>query len=455
LFALITNSADKGWKNVTFDIGQAFLNAKLTGEKVYVKLDRVMARLLSQVDTESEFSHMYEELLNEEDEELKKGAIIVELDKALYGCIQSARAWYDTFSRALSTLGFVINEKDPCVFNMADEDGKIIASVFIHVDDGYLSCVNDEIVRKFKSQLEKIFTHGVTWNEGDFHEYLGMVMDFSTPGKCYLTMKDYIEKICNDWSVDKVKEYPHTRELFTIDETKEKLNKEDAEQFHRCVAQLLYLATHVRPDIMVSTIFLTSRVQEPTVEDRKKLLQCLAYLKGTSHLGLCLRADKDGKLRLNCYSDASFNVHPDAKSHAGIVIFLGAAATLFKSYKIKMVNKSVAESELSVLSDATSLLVHEREFAIAQQLIDASDNVIIHEDNTAAIHLVKNGRSTSDRTKHILLRHFFVKQYLDDGTFELRHCDTENMCADILTKPLQGEQFFKLRAILLGYSDIN
>ena len=66
---------------------------------------------------------------------------------------------------------------------------------------------------------------------------------------------------------------------------------------------------------------------------------------------------------------------------------------------------SVAESELSVLSDATSLLVHEREFAIAQQLIDASDNVVIHEDNTAAIHLVKNGRSTSDRTKHILLRH--------------------------------------------------
>ena len=67
---------------------------------------------------------------------------------------------------------------------------------------------------------------------------------------------------------------------------------------------------------------------------------------------------------LNCYSDASFNVHPDAKSHAGIVIFLGAA-TLFKSYKIKMVNKSVAESELSTLSDATSLLVHEREFVIS------------------------------------------------------------------------------------------
>ena len=45
----------------------------------------------------------------------------------------------------------------------------------------------------------------------------------------------------------------------------------------------------------------------------------------------------------------------DAKSHGGIAIFCGGAATVFKSYKIKMVNKSVAEYELSVLSDATSL----------------------------------------------------------------------------------------------------
>jgi len=82
------------------------------------------------------------------------------------------------------------------------------------------------------------------------------------------------------------------------------------------------------------------------------------------------------------------------------------------------------------------------------------DDVNDDETDAAAIHLVKNGRSTSDRTKHILLRHFFVKQYLDDGTFILTHCKSENMIADILTKPLQGEQFFKLRAILLGYADV-
>ena len=109
--ALITNSAVKGWRNVTFDIGQAHLNAELTGEKVYVKLDRVMARILSEVDDDSEFTHLYEELLQEEDKELQQGTIIVELDEALYGCIQSARAWYDTFSSALIKLGFTVESK--------------------------------------------------------------------------------------------------------------------------------------------------------------------------------------------------------------------------------------------------------------------------------------------------------------------------------------------------------
>ena len=30
-----------------------------------------------------------------------------------------------------------------------------------------------------------------------------MVMDFSTPGECYLNMKDYIEKIVDEWKVEK------------------------------------------------------------------------------------------------------------------------------------------------------------------------------------------------------------------------------------------------------------
>ena len=65
LYALIVNSAAKRWKNMTFDIGQAYLNAELTGDTVHVKLDKTLATLLSQVDNISEYAGKYDEFLDE------------------------------------------------------------------------------------------------------------------------------------------------------------------------------------------------------------------------------------------------------------------------------------------------------------------------------------------------------------------------------------------------------
>ena len=80
-----------------------------------------------------------------------------------------------------------------------------------------------------------------------------------------------------------------------------------------------------------------------------------------------------------------------------------------------------------------------------------TDQCHLYEDNKSVIAMANNGRSYSDKTRHIKIHHYFVKQYLDNGEFTLNYCPTEDMIADILTKPLQGSQFIKLRNILLGY----
>jgi hypothetical protein len=120
--------------------------------------------------------------------------------------------------------------------------------------------------------------------------------------------------------------------------------------------------------------------------------------------------------------------------------------------KQRVVAKSSAEAELIGTSDISSLLAWEQEFLVHQGLKSDVFPATLHEDNTAAIYLARNGRSISDRTRHIKLRYFFVKQYLDDGSFEMVHCPTNVMIADILTKPLQGELFTRLRDLLLGYA---
>jgi hypothetical protein len=114
-----------------------------------------------------------------------------------------------------------------------------------------------------------------------------------------------------------------------------------------------------------------------------------------------------------------------------------------------LVTKSSAEAELVSQSDSVSYAVHTVNFVKAQGY--DIDSGIIHQDNEAAIRLATNGRSNSDRTRHIKIRYFFLKQYLDSGELQLVYCPTDKMIADILTKSVQGELFEKLRDLLLGY----
>ena len=64
--------------------------------------------------------------------------------------------------------------------------------------------------------------------------------------------------------------------------------------------------------------------------------------------------------------------------------------------------------------------------------------------------LVEKGRSTSERTRHINIRYFFVKDRVDSGEVRIEYCPTEDMLADLLTKPLQGDLFTRLRNLLLS-----
>jgi hypothetical protein len=52
---------------------------------------------------------------------------------------------------------------------------------------------------------------------------------------------------------------------------------------------------------------------------------------------------------------------------------------------------------------------------------------------------------------YINIRFFFIKDKIDNGELVVEHMPTEDMIADILTKPLQGELFRKLRAKLLNW----
>ena len=73
------------------------------------------------------------------------------------------------------------------------------------------------------------------------------------------------------------------------------------------------------------------------------------------------------------------------------------------------------------------------------------------QDNTSAILLEKNGKSSSGkRTRHLSIRFFRITDLSEKQEFEVEHCPTEDMQADFLTKPLQGDTFEKMFKWLMG-----
>ena len=445
VLAVIANASTKGLKIMTLDIGQAYLNAEITEETIVMRIDHEILQLLKVVDPDTDYSEFIEIDKN------GRETGYVRLNKALYGLIQSARIWYNHLRKVMLKYGYVPNEYDPCIFNKTNNDGEIISTGCFHVDDGLITAISEELLDELERDLKREFNNDVKIKRGTKHEYLGMSLDFSVKNKCHVTQRKFISDLVDDWNIKKGRETPARPNLFEVDPKSEPLNSEDKKKFHRGVAQALYLAGRTRGDILCPIIFLTSRVQEPTSQDRTKLIHVLEYLNRSKELGLVLGGQEDGTARLSVYCDASYAVHDDMKSHLGMYITYGRGGIVIKSNKDKTMTRATAESEIHALSNATSRGAYELEFGKFQQYLKNTDQCHLYEDNKSVIAMANNGRSYSDKTRHIKIHHYFVKSYLDNGEFTLNYCPTEDMIADILTKPLQGSQFIKLRNILLGY----
>jgi hypothetical protein len=68
-------------------------------------------------------------------------------------------------------------------------------------------------------------------------------------------------------------------------------------------------------------------------------------------------------------------------------------------------------------------------------------------DNESAIRMADNPVEHS-RTKHIDIRHHFLRDHQQKGDIDVFYVSTENQLADIFTKPLDEKIFCRLRSEL-------
>jgi len=75
---------------------------------------------------------------------------------------------------------------------------------------------------------------------------------------------------------------------------------------------------------------------------------------------------------------------------------------------------------------------------------------ILLQDNQSTIKMLKSGKWNSERSRHIDIRFYFICDRVKRGELCVEYQETEEMVADLLTKPVQGRQFVYLRDRLLG-----
>jgi len=76
------------------------------------------------------------------------------------------------------------------------------------------------------------------------------------------------------------------------------------------------------------------------------------------------------------------------------------------------------------------------------------------EDNSGALEMVRTPK-IRPRTRHINCKYHHFRSCCAEGKISVQFCPTEDMLADVLSKPQKKSIFLKHRAIIMGWTNGN
>jgi hypothetical protein len=218
--------------------------------------------------------------------------------------------------------------------------------------------------------------------------------------------------------------------------------KVDTTEYASHLMMAMFLAKRTRIDILTPLSILATRMQSPDIADKKALEKVYRYLNKTKEFRLTY---KPTSMELHYWSDASYALHRDKRGHTGIMVTLGYnnAPIYAKSGKQKLHTRSSTEAELVALDESVLHLLWLR------QLLDfigyPQQPAYVYQDNKSTIMVCETGQSRNGKLKHMAVRYYFIHGQIEQNIVQIKYCESAEMVADILTKPLTGEIFNRLR----------
>lgn len=313
------------------------------------------------------------------------------------------------------------------------------------MDDLIIAASNSNSLEEVKNMLSTRFKMK---DLGSLKCFLGM--DFSQCDGCVkVTQKRYIEKILERFNMQecRIRETPCDQKLEYSEDVPKML---DVKKYREAVGTLIYLTTCTRPDLCFVVSKLSQHFADPTDEHWVTVKHVLRYLRGTADKQLCFRKSNED-LGLRAYSDADWaGDASDRRSTSGYCVSLGKDSSLV-SWKAKK-QPTIALSTCKAEYIALALTI--QECIYLEQLLRGLGTceykkTIVYEDNQGTIALVNNP-VCRQRCKHVDIKYHFIRSIIREDKMSLAYCPTDNMVADVMTKPASRVKLRKFAGVMFG-----
>jgi hypothetical protein len=236
--------------------------ARLTTIRVLLSLATSYDLLVHQMEVKTTFlnEELEEEIyMDQPDDFAVKGqeGMVCKLLKSLYGLKQAPKQWHEKFDKTLTSVGFVVNKANKCVYYCFGGGERVI--LCLYVDDILIFGTSLNVIKEVKVFLSQNF-EVKDLGEGDVILNIKLVREGD--GEVTLLQSHYVEKVLSRFGYSDCKPASTPYDASMILKKNKRIMR-DQLRYSQIIDSLMYFARATRSDILFVVSKISRFVSNP------------------------------------------------------------------------------------------------------------------------------------------------------------------------------------------------